>query len=158
MIPLISWDTAQYIANEALVLPVDAQAAFVAPIVRACVNAADMPLSLKLPEGFIPSYCRKSWPSRRSTNCATRSACCRSVWPSPTVTTCFCRSERQQFVKPPYTAETKRRMPAAPFLFEISQRFGRLGSIPVVGHIQQFAAIGARDQRLIDAERRAAGW
>ena len=45
-------------ASEALVLPVEAQAARLAPIARACVNAADMPLSLKLPEGFSPSYCR----------------------------------------------------------------------------------------------------
>ena len=55
-------------------LPVEAQAARVAPIMRACVNAAVMPLSLKLPEGFIPSYCRnrlpaarrRSWPRRRT--------------------------------------------------------------------------------------------
>jgi hypothetical protein len=40
------------------VLPVDAQAARFAPIMWACVKAADMPLSLKLPEGFIPSYCK----------------------------------------------------------------------------------------------------
>ena len=33
-----------------------------APTKRAWVNAADMPLSLKLPEGFIPSYCRNSRP------------------------------------------------------------------------------------------------
>ena len=50
--------TEQYRASEALVLPVEAQAARLAPIVRAWVNAADMPLSLKLPEGFIPSYCK----------------------------------------------------------------------------------------------------
>ena len=53
------WEiTAQYIANDALVLPVDAQAARFAPTIWACVNAAVMPLSLKLPEGFIPSYCK----------------------------------------------------------------------------------------------------
>ena len=51
-------DTELYIASEALVLPVDAQAARLAPIRRAWVKAADMPLSLKLPEGFMPSYCR----------------------------------------------------------------------------------------------------
>jgi len=50
--------TEQYTASEALVLPVEAQAARVAPTVRAWVKAADMPLSLKLPEGFIPSYCK----------------------------------------------------------------------------------------------------
>ena len=58
--------TQQYSASDALVLPVEAQAARLAPIVRACVNAAVMPLSLKLPEGFIPSYCRNSWPAFRA--------------------------------------------------------------------------------------------
>ncbi len=60
MMPFISRVTAQYKANEALVFPVDAQAARLAPTIRAWVNAADMPLSLKLPEGFMPSYCRNS--------------------------------------------------------------------------------------------------
>ncbi len=54
----ISFVTQQYAASEALVFPVLAQAARCAPIMWACVKAADMPLSLKLPLGFIPSYCR----------------------------------------------------------------------------------------------------
>jgi len=57
----------QNTASEALVLPVLAQAARLAPTMRACVNAAVMPLSLKLPEGFIPSYWRKSLPGFMST-------------------------------------------------------------------------------------------
>ena len=61
MIPRISRVTAQYTASEALVLPVEAQAARRAPIIRACVNAADMPLSLNDPDGFSPSY----WRNRR---------------------------------------------------------------------------------------------
>ena len=51
-------ETAQYMAKEALVFPVDAQAARWAPTRRAWVKAAVIPLSLKLPEGFIPSYCK----------------------------------------------------------------------------------------------------
>jgi hypothetical protein len=58
MIAFISWVTAQYIASDALVLPVDAQAARFAPTIWACVKAAHIPLSLKEPEGFIPSYCK----------------------------------------------------------------------------------------------------
>jgi hypothetical protein len=50
--------TELYMASEALVFPVDAQAARLAPTRLACVNAAHMPLSLKEPEGFIPSYCK----------------------------------------------------------------------------------------------------
>ena len=52
--------TEEYKASEALVLPVEAQAAFLAPTNRAWLKAADMPLSLKLPEGFMPSYWRCS--------------------------------------------------------------------------------------------------
>ena len=79
----ISRVTAQYKASEALVLPVEAQAARLAPIMWACVNAADMPLSLKLPEGFIPSYCSNSRPGSRPTYLATPAEGCSSVWPSP---------------------------------------------------------------------------
>ena len=52
----------QYRASEALVLPVEAQAARVAPTSRAWLKAAAMPLSLKLPDGFRPSYCKTSRP------------------------------------------------------------------------------------------------
>ena len=54
-------------ARLALVLPVEAHAARRAPTRPACVNAAVMPLSLKLPDGFIPSYCRYSRPGRMPT-------------------------------------------------------------------------------------------
>src|SRR5262245_34584342 len=75
----------QYTASEALVLPVLAHAARRAATTRACVNAADMPLSLKLPEGFIPSYCRNRQPGLMPAYAATESARCRIVWPSPIV-------------------------------------------------------------------------
>ncbi len=58
MMPRISRVTAQYTASDALVFPVEAHAARVAPIMRACENAADMPLSLNDPDGFRPSYCK----------------------------------------------------------------------------------------------------
>ena len=67
IIAFISRVTAQYRASEALVLPVEAQAARLAPTSRAWLKAAAMPLSLKLPEGFNPSYCRCKRPGRRPT-------------------------------------------------------------------------------------------
>src|SRR5579872_2028061 len=76
---------AQYTARLALVLPVLAQAARLAPTIRAWVNAAVMPLSLKEPEGFSPSYCRNNLPELRPTKAATASARWQSVWPSPMV-------------------------------------------------------------------------
>ena len=69
-------------------LPVEAQAARLAPTSRAWLNAADMPLSLKLPEGFIPSYCKYKRPGATPTYWATPSEGCSSVCPSPTVTHC----------------------------------------------------------------------
>jgi len=77
--------TEQYSASEALVLPVEAQAARLAPTVRAWVNAAVMPLSLKLPEGFMPSYCKNNWPGCTPTYLATDCEECSRVWPSPIV-------------------------------------------------------------------------
>ena len=47
-----------------------------------------MPLSLKLPEGFIPSYCKYSRPGATPTYLATPSEAWSSVCPSPTVTHC----------------------------------------------------------------------
>ena len=66
--------------------PVLAHAARLASIIRACVNAAHIPLSLKLPEGFIPSYCRCNLPASMPMNDPTASVCCNRVCPSPTVT------------------------------------------------------------------------
>ena len=60
-IPCISARLAN-IARLALVLPVEAHATCFAPTIRACVNAAVMPLSLKLPLGFSPSYCSSRLP------------------------------------------------------------------------------------------------
>jgi len=51
---LISRVTDEYRASEALVLPVEAQAAFVAPTSRAWLNAADIPLSLSCPTDSCP--------------------------------------------------------------------------------------------------------
>src|SRR5579864_9451960 len=75
----------QKTARDALVLPVDAQAARRAPARWACVNAAVMPLSLKLPDGFKPSYCKNREPGFKPTKVATLSARCKMVCPSPMV-------------------------------------------------------------------------
>src|SRR3954453_11251381 len=85
----ISLLTPQYRASEALVLPVEAHAARFAPVICAWVNAAVMPLSLKLPEGFIPSYCRNKLFGCTPTYRATPSDEWSSVCPSPIVTILF---------------------------------------------------------------------
>src|SRR6185312_4741357 len=87
MTAFINLVTEQYRASEALVLPVDAQAARAAPIMWAWVKAADMPLSLKLPDGFIPSYCKNSRPGSKPTYFPTALAGWSRVCPSPMLTT-----------------------------------------------------------------------
>src|SRR6516165_888350 len=77
----------QKTASEALVLPVLAQAARRAPTIEACVKAAVMPLSLKLPDGFRPSYWRNNRPDSSPTKAPTVSARCKIVCPSPMVNT-----------------------------------------------------------------------
>src|SRR4029079_10993862 len=86
MTACISLLTPQYSASDALVLPVEAQAARFAPVMWACVNAAVMPLSLKLPDGFIPSYCKYKILGCTPTYRATPSDGCSNVCPSPIVT------------------------------------------------------------------------
>ena len=73
-------------ARLAEVLPVLAQATRLAPTMRAWVKAAVMPLSLKLPEGFSPSYCSCRLPAWTPMCRASRSAVCSVVRPSPMVT------------------------------------------------------------------------
>ena len=72
-------------ARLAEVFPVLAHAARFAPVMRAWVNAPVMPLSLKLPDGFMPSYWRNSRPGFMPTYCATGSARWHRVCPSPMV-------------------------------------------------------------------------
>ena len=64
-----------------------AQATRRALTIRAWVNAAVMPLSLKLPEGFIPSYWSFRQPGFMPTCRPTLSAVWSRVCPSPMVTT-----------------------------------------------------------------------
>ena len=97
--------TAQYMASDALVLPVEAQAARLAPIVRACVKAADMPLSLKLPEGFIPSYCRYSRPGLHADELRHAVGLLQERLPFADRDDRIGRGERQQLVEPPHAAE-----------------------------------------------------
>ena len=101
----ISWVTEQYRASEALVLPVEAQAARLAPIVWACVKAADMPLSLKLPEGFIPSYCRYRRPGLQADVLGHAGGGVQQRLPFADRDDLLARGEGQQLVEPPHAAE-----------------------------------------------------
>ena len=140
MIACISLLTPQYRASEALVLPVDAQAARRAPIMWACVNAAVMPLSLKLPDGFIPSYCRYKSPAFRPTNRPTPSQACSSVCPSPMVTIFSAgangNSSRNRHTPLKQSGSFRR----LHFCFERRERLGNRQRVPVVLDVQQRTA------------------
>ena len=68
----------------------------------------------------------------------------------------FRRRERQQLAKPPDAAQAERIVAAGPFLLEEVPGAGRPGIVPIIGHIEQSAALGAGDAHLIDAVRRLA--
>ena len=105
-------------ASDALVLPVEAQAARLAPINRACVKAADMPLSLKLPEGFIPSYCRYSRPGFKPHVLGDRVGLLQQRLPFADGDDLVRRGERQQLVESPDAAEVQRIRPPRPLRLE----------------------------------------
>ena len=143
--------TAQYKASEALVLPVEAQAARLAPIMRACVNAADMPLSLKLPEGFIPSYCRNSRPASRPTYLATPVGGLQQRLPFADGDDLFAAGRtaaaRETARRREKHSGSSRRDHLASKNFQES---GGRSAVPIVAHVQQIAAI-AGDPRLVEA-------
>ena len=138
-------------------LPVEAQAARVAPTNRACVKAADMPLSLKLPEGFIPSYWRNNRPGCDADVPGHAFGAVQQRLAFAHGDALLDGREGQQVVEPPYAAETMRIAAARPFLFELAQRLWHAEPIPVVRHVQQSAALGAGHEDLVDGVGRPAG-
>ena len=55
-------------------------------------------------------------------------------------------------------AQPQRLIPPRPHLLKIGERLGRPGFFPVVDHVQQVAAIGARRPHLFGAARVSALW
>ncbi len=58
MTAFIKLVTEQYMASDAEVFPVDAQAARLAPVKSRVRKGSAHAVVLKLPEGFMPSYCK----------------------------------------------------------------------------------------------------
>ena len=73
-------DTIEVATTNGATTPID--------IEMTAVAAAVMPLSLKLPEGFKPSYCKNNRPGCMPTYSPTAGDCCKIVCPSPMVTIC----------------------------------------------------------------------
>ena len=85
---------------------------------RAWVNAAVMPLSLKLPEGFIPSYCRNKLPGFMPTILRDAVRRLQQRLPFADGHDLVGRGERQQLAEPPDAAEAQRLVPPRPLFFE----------------------------------------
>ena len=156
MMACISLLTPQYRASEALVLPVEAQAARRAPIMWACVKAAVMPLSLKLPEGFMPSYCRNNLPGCSADVAADAVGRVQQRLAFADGDDLVRRGERQQLAEPPDAAEAERLVAAAPLLLEGGERLGNRDGVPVVGDVEQRAARVATGAHLAHVVRRRA--
>ena len=137
-------------------LPVEAQAARRAPIMWAWVKAAVMPLSLKLPEGFMPSYCRYMLPGLQADVAADAIGLVQQRLPFADGDDLLGGGEGKQLAEPPHAAEAERVVAAAPFLFEGGKRLGNLRRVPVVDHVEQPAALVAAGAHFADVVRRGA--
>ena len=150
-------DRSSTAASDALVLPVEAQAARLAPIVWACVKAAVMPLSLKLPEGFIPSYCRYSLPALHADVLGDAvGACCSSVCPSPMVTILFGGANGSSSWNRQTPLKQSGSWRRDHLCFEVLRATAGLAAVPVVSDVEQRAARFATGADLADVVRRRA--
>ena len=69
----------------------------------------------------------------------------------------FRLGERKQLMEPPDAAETERLMAAGPGFLEPAEAFGNGPAVPVVLHVQQVPALGARHPHFLHATGIAAG-
>ena len=137
-------------------LPVLAQAARRAPTMRACVNAAVMPLSLKLPDGFIPSYCRQSVPGFMPTYCGHGVGRWQSVCPSPIVMMRSSGANGNSSRNRQTPEKSSGSMAVGPLRLEIGERLRHRQPVPVVGDVEQPAALRALERGVAEVGRAAA--
>ena len=89
-----------------------------APTMRAWVKAADMPLSLKLPDGLSPSYCRNRPPGFEADIARHGVGPLQQRLPFADGHDLVRVGEGQQIAKTPDAAEAERIMPLGPAAFE----------------------------------------
>ncbi len=137
-------------ASEALVLPVDAQAAVLAPTIRACVAAAVMPLSLKLPGGIQPLVLQKQATRVHADVAADAVGRLQNRLPLADGDDFLGRGERQQLAEPPDAAHVERVAAIGPAGLEVAERRGHGNAVPVVADVEQAATGVAGDADLVD--------
>ena len=123
---------------------------------RACVNAAVMPLSLKLPDGFIPSYWRNSRPGVHARRTApTASARWQERLPFADGHDLLGRGEREQLAEPPDAARSRAGRCGRPtWPRSRASDFGTAEPVPVVGDVEQAAArAGSWNERVVQRPR-----
>ena len=148
--------TAEYIASEALVLPVEAQAARFAPMDRACVKAADMPLSLKLPGRIHALVLQEQRPGFQPHVGCDRVGLLEQGLSLADGDHVLRAGEWQQFVKPPDTAKPQRLIALLPPAFQVPQPPRYFYPAPVIRDVQQIPAERTGDMNFANAEGAAA--
>ena len=120
----------QKTARLALVLPVLAQAARRAPTMRAWVNAAVMPLSLKLPEGFMPLVLQEQVAGVHADVAGERVGPLEDRLALADGHDLLGRGVGQQFAEAPHAAEAERVGAARPLRLEVAQARAAPGGGP----------------------------
>ena len=95
-----------------------------APTIRAWVNAAVMPLSLKLPEGFIPSYWSMQAARVHADVLADLVGGLEQRLPLADRDDHLGRGERQELAEPPDAREVERVEPVGPLRLEVAEPSG----------------------------------
>ena len=130
-----------------------AQATRFAPTIRAWVNAAVMPLSLKLPEGFMPSYWSSKLPCGHADVLADLVGLLEQGLPLADGDhhgSGGAKGKRSRNRQTPEKLSGSRRL--AHLRLEIAARPGNGKAVPVVDDVDQVAADGAREVGLVDGE------
>ena len=113
---------------------------------RAWVNAAVMPLSLKLPRRVHPLVLQEQ-PARlhaRRTR-PTRVGPLAERLPFADGHDRVVRGEREQLAEPPHAGEVERVGAVGPLRLEVLERLRHGQPVPVVGHVEQAAALRAAE-------------
>ena len=99
-----------------------------------------MPLSLKLPDGFMPFVLQMQLAAAEADELGHGRGVLQQRLPFADGDHLLGRGERQQLAKPPDAAEAERVEPPRPLRLEGGERLRNRQAVPVVGHVEQVAA------------------
>ena len=123
-----------------------------ADTMRACVNAAVMPLSLKLPEGFMPSYWSQQAGGIEADVAADLIGGLEEGLAFADGDDQFGGSEGEEFAETPDAGEVEGVGAVRPLGLELVEAAGDGEAVPVVDNVDQIAANRAGEMSLVDRE------